>query len=123
MPRTGFTDEDRENIQTLLAKMTGMEKSMNSMKADLKKTCDDLKDARQVIVKQTKTINYLHTRVNVANYNTDATNQYGRRECFDVLGTEGLGNDAEKIIQDIAKEIEDKSREAAENDSTKTPFT
>ena len=110
----GFTQADRDVINKILDSNKKMETEITSLKTSLK-------TAHQVISTQNKTINYLHTQVNLANYRNDSNNQYGRKESIKLAGTEGLGNDAEKIIADIAREIENATRLAAENDSSKTP--
>ena len=117
----GFTQADRDVQTQLLSKITGLEAKISKMDSAIgsMKTC--LKTALQVIKTQNKTINTLHTNINITNYRIDSGNQYNRRESFDVIGTQGLGNDAEKIIEDIAKEIENSTKEAADNDVTKTP--
>lgn len=104
----GFTQEDRETINKLLKKLTKVEDTVISLKKSLK-------EAYQVISEQTKTINFLNSQINVANYRIDSNNQYGRREIIRVRGiTPELGNDPEQIIADIAEEIENATRSAAE---------
>ena len=116
----GFTQADRDSINKVLQKMDDMKISMESLKEKYGEVWSSLKKANQVISNQNKTINHLYSQINIANYRNDAQEQYGRLESLKVLGTDELGNDAEKIINEIAKEIESSTRLSAERDHTKT---
>ena len=110
----GFTAEDRETMASLVAYV----KKLNSYVSSLK-TC--LQKANKIITDQNKEMNFLRTSINLANYRTDAREQYNRRESFKVINvTDELGNDPEKIIFDICKEIED--RAPPDNNGEKVSF-
>ena len=110
----GFTQEDRDVINKLLTKLTKVETKLTKVENTVTSLKGSLREANQVISDQTKTINYLCSQINVANYRSDSNNQYGRREIMRVRGiTPELGNDPEKIVADIAQEIENATRLAA----------
>lgn len=108
----GFTSSDRQIINQLLTKVTKLETSVSSMKATLKKASD-------LIVDQTKIINDLHCKINTANYRHDSLEQYGRRESIRIHGVSDE-EDAEKLIEEIAAEIEKKTAENADGDHTQS---
>ena len=93
----GFTEADRKCMKSLLDKVTKMEKTMKTMKNNLKK-------ANEVIVDQRKMINDLRSEINKTNYHNDSLQQYGRRESIRIHGITNETN-AEKVIKDIAEEI------------------
>ena len=106
---TRFSQEDRDRITKLLDTATSNEKSLKELKETIEALQGNLKKANEVINQQTRYINNLHTKINTSNYFNDATNQYPRREHVKVhikVATPELGDDPEKIMEEIAKEIE-----------------
>ena len=111
----GFTQDDRDTIQRLLETASSTDKTVKETVSSLQRT---MKKANQVINEQTNYINELHTQINIANYRSDSNNQYIRRESAKIHmkeATPELGNDPEKIMEEIAQEIE----RVTENDRNK----
>ena len=114
----GFTQEDREKIQKLLETASSTDKTVKELKETVSYLQETVEKANQVINKQSKYINNLHAQINLANYISDSNNQYIRREACKVHlkeETPELGNDPEKIMEEIAREIE----RVSENDENK----
>ena len=106
MGRGGFTEEDRKTLESACLKMNKVSDAFDTFQTLLKK-------ALIVIDNQAKHICYLNNQLNLVNYRADALNQYGRKE---ILGVKGLnpsvhGEDAEKIMFDIVKEIEENAKD------------
>ena len=102
----GFTEADRKKLGTVLSTVNTVSKEFASVKNLLKK-------AVEVIDSQAKHICSLYSEINRCNYRNDALNQYGRKECLQALGLkpEVHGTDPEKIMLEIAQEIEDKAED------------
>ena len=102
----GFTEADRKKLGTVLSTINTVSKEFASVKNLLKK-------AVEVIDSQAKHICSLYSEINRCNYRNDALNQYGRKECLQALGLkpEVHGTDPEKIMLEIAQEIEDKAED------------
>ena len=105
----GFSQEDRDKITKLLETTSSTEKTVKELKDTVAALQGTLKTAKKVINEQTKYINDLHTQINRSNYFSDSNNQYPRREHLKVhikKATPELGDDPEKIMEQIAREIE-----------------
>ena len=114
----GFSQEDRDKINKLLETATSTDLTVKELKETVTALKGSLKKANEVINEQTKYINNLHCKINTSNYFSDSNNQYPRREHVKVHikeTTPELGDDPEKIMEVIAKEIE----RATRNDNTK----
>ena len=114
----GFSQEDRDKITKLLDTACSTDKTVKELKETVATLQGTLKNANEVIDKQSKYINHLHTKINASNYFSDANNQYPRREHMKVRikkATPELGDDPERIVEEIAKEIESVTR----NDKSK----
>ena len=79
-----------------------------------------LTKAIQIIDTQAKHICFLNSQINVSNYRTDAQQQYNRMESLRAINLNPAvnGNDAVKIMMDIAKEIEAKATDDSGNKVT-----
>ena len=99
----GFTEKDRkkqDDMFTMIRKQSGT----------IKKLTGFLKQAKDIIIEQTKHINDLRREHNRTNYRMDTQQQYGRLESISGINLGIFGNmSAEEIIFEIAKEIERKS--------------
>ena len=101
---SGFTQEDRNVMNKLLQNVKSLSKEITGLKA-----C--LKEAKKVICDQNNVINNVYKDINTSNYRIDSQRQYNCREAMRVHGiTDDLGSDAEKIVQEIAAIIENKTK-------------
>ena len=102
----GFTEADRKKLEAVLARVNGVSEEVTTMKSILKKAVD-------VIDSQAKHISALYSQLNLCNYRNDSLNQYGRKESAIVNGLDPKvhGTDPEKIMLEIAEEIEEKAKD------------
>ena len=107
---TGFTADDRKTIDKLLRCVTKVNKTVGTLRKELKK-------ANETIAQQNKVINTFKSHINSANYRNDAQEQYGRREALKVQNADELGDDPVEIMLNIAAEIE--KRAPAQDDKSK----
>ena len=106
MGRGGFSEEDRKKLDSVFNKVNNVDSTMEVFKTVLIKAVD-------IIDSQAQQIRLLNKELNLANYRTDALNQYGRKESWRADGLDPAihGSDPIKIVEDIVKEIEEKARD------------
>ena len=99
----GFTAEDRKLLQGMASYIKKIHCKMSNLQNIVKKD-------QAIILQQNMEINNLRSMINLQNYRIDAENQYNRRETAKVLNVnKNLGDDAEKIMIEICKEIDEKA--------------
>ena len=100
----GFTDGDRKKLDAVFSKVNTMSNSIGTFQTVLKK-------AVEIIDQQAKHICFLNKEINLSNYRIDAQQQYGRKESMKAynLKPEVHGENAVKIMMEIAEEIESKA--------------
>ena len=109
----GFTNEDRQKLNLVFTKIESIGDSVDVFQSVLTK-------AIQIIDTQAKHICFLNSQINVSNYRMDAQQQYNRMESLRAINLDPAvhGNDAVKIMMDIAKEIEAKATDDSGNKVT-----
>ena len=76
MGRGGFSEEDRKKLDSVFNKVNNVDSTMEVFKTVLIKAVD-------IIDSQAQQIRLLNKELNLANYRTDALNQYGRKESLE----------------------------------------
>ena len=101
----GFTERDRQKQDDMVRLLKKQTKVIKQLKGYLRQ-------ANDVIHKQSLQINDLRREHNLTNYRLDTQQQYGRKNSMRVLNLDNFKDmDPEEIIFEIAKEIEKKTKD------------